>query len=1117
MNKIILSNSNIEEIRKQPFTELTDLRQLYLNNNKLDNRSLNFLGSIPTLNILDISNNNFQALPDLTGVPQLHDLYAINNNITHIESDTFNTTGLIVNLRMSSNHHLEYIADDAFLPLNGLTELDFSWSSIRKLPILRNNGHLLDISVANAQLEELPYDLCDYSPKLTKISANGNRLAAIPDLSGCSSLSVLFFDFNKIKNISENTFQGLEKLLTLFLHDNEIEEIHPSAFKGLTSLSRLMLNFNHIPSLPKGVFDGLSDLDILQLQYNKITSIPTGIFKDLIHLQTLYINDNLISSVGETIFPPNMTWLQKLNISNNPLMPHFPIPKAGFPFLHTYAMMNLPLILSAPSLVEIPRIQFIYVTYPYHCCIYEKHLPDQLLVTRKKVKSVSINSEGGNNTQDSEEEEIWVITRVTAEPLTLPPHILEGHVFPDKQDPYNPADHSITDEDLKEILEEYAFHDNLSIRILPNNEIDLVGVENNETVVFGALSINSLKRLLALPVFNNISEVYCSPAPTAFMPCTSLLDPDPIRVLIWVVWFPAILGNIAVIFVIMASSEKVDVPNFILCNLALADFMLGIYLSFLAVVDVRTFGNESFYKSALHWQRGPGCKTAGFIGVFSCELSTYLMVILTLERLHTIVYSFNHQGSRMKMWHAVILVAIGWVFAMTSAVLPLFDISTYTDVAVCLPFRTDYLRDRIYVGTLLSLNLLASLVILFSYVHILVICCKSPAIDCRERVMTSVKLGILVVSNLACWLPFGVLGLAALAEEYLVNIIVAKYFIVLILPINACLNPFLYTISKKTFWQKCRMICRKRNDKKFQDLRTRRNSLASGASITSSYQQDIIDMDMVYRRQNRRSFSLQMETVPHTATCISSIPQSSSPLLYLERRNSSPAIFGGENIASTISGKRGKRMPSDPTLIEQTDTSYSSHSMSQHVVVRTQTEFNRTNSNCLSVVQEETSICGSDDEDINNHDSDIQSPFRFSAELKARQKANSDTHSRHSASEYVRCSLQPYSSNSLMMATIDHAESDCSSCEEYDDARSSPFPPQFTPPTLLLQHSHNPLDEDTGYCDSEELNRYSSTTVDTQSSGYSETTTSRLNHFEVNEIINPHINKPMKGIVESSC
>lgn len=1065
-------------------------------------------------------------MPDLAGVPNLYDLYAMNNKFIRIEADTFTNTSSIRNLRISGNRELEYIADDAFLPLTELTELDLRYSLLKKLPSLRTMKKLVDINVAHAQLEVLPDDLCDNLMKLTKIDATSNNLIAIPNLGKCSSLSVLFFDYNKIRSISEKNFQGLSELMTLYLHYNEIEEIHPKAFRGLTSLSRLNLQFNRILSLPKGVFDGLTDLGILLLQFNQITSLPTDLFKDLVHLQVLYINDNSISEVGDPIFPSNMTWLQKLNISNNPLMSQFPIPTAGFPFLHTFSMKNLPLMLNAPSLLEIPRIQYIFVTYPYHCCIYKDHIPKELVITHKKLKPISIEnptSAYGNVSSDinPDEEIIWVITRETGEPLTLPPHILEGHLFPDKQDPYNPADHSITEEDLAAVLRDFAFYSNLSIRILPNNEIDLVGLENNNTVMFGAFSINSLKKLLSLPTFNNISQVSCSPEPTAFMPCMSLLDPDPVRVLIWVVWFPAILGNIAVIFVIMASSEKVDVPNFILCNLALADFMLGIYLSFLAVVDVRTFGDGSFYKSALHWQHGPGCKTAGFIGVFSCELSTYLMVILTLERLHTIVYSFNQHGSRVKMWHAVILVAIGWVFAITSAALPLIDVSSYTDVAVCLPFRTDYLRDKVYVGALLSLSVLASLIILFSYIHILVVCCKSPAIDGRERVMTSVKMGILVVSNFACWLPFGVLGLAAVAEEYLVNIIVAKYFIVLILPINACLNPFLYTISKKTFWQKCRMMCKKSDKKLIQDMRLRRNSLASAASTTSGYQQDMVDMDLLYRRQNRRSFSLQMEAIPtvlssSSSSSSSNTPKSSSPVLHLGRRNSSPAIFGSDNAV----GKRTRKMPLDATLLEQTDSS-SVYLSSQHVVVRPQTEFNRTNSNCLSVVHEETSLYGSGDEDTgNDHDSDdIQSPFRFSAELKASlRRVNSDTHRHNNVSDYLRRSIHhPYSSNATNIMTSMDQESDCSSCGEYDDARSSPLPSHFTPPSLSLEHSshnNNPLEEDTGYCDSEELNRYSSTTVDTHSSGYSEATTSR---FEVSEIINPHVNKPMKGIIESTC
>ncbi len=1105
VHNLLLSNCNLTEIRGKPFKTLKYLKKLYLDFNQLSNTSNNFLGPHSSLRILDISQNQFTRLPNIAGCTTLSDLYASSNQLKSIESGTFNMTN-IKNLRLSSNFNLCHIDDDALMPLNNLTNLDFGFSSLKKLPHFHNNSKLLDISIASSQIEELPSDLCKYTPKLSLIFLRNNRLTAIPDLQNCSKLSKLFLDFNRIKKIGENSFSGLSQLLALYLHNNEINEIHPKAFFGLERLEYLHLTHNNISYLPPKLLDGLIALDTLQIEHNYITNLPNKIFKDLFKLRILYLNDNSISDVGDTIFHSNLTWLQKLNISNNPQLSKFPIPQNGFPFMHTFSMMNLPLLYNVPSISKIPRVQYIYLTYAYHCCVYRDHLPSELLITPKKAKpdTAQTNVEeptgfdtiiNGNGThvdltEDYKHETLFVIVRPSEEPLVLPDFFIKSHLFPESQDPYNPKDHDISQEELDSVLLEFGTHGNITVRILENNEIDLVG--DDGFTIYGGMTQETLTKILnRLPVFNVLSQVSCNPKPNAFMPCENLLDPDPVRVLVWIVWFPAILGNIAVIFVTLASTEKVDVPSFILCNLALADFMLGIFLSFLGVVDVRTFGGGSFYKSALHWQKGPGCQTAGFIGVFSSELSVYIMVILTLERLQTIAYSFGQQGSRMKMRHAVILVGIGWLFAGIAALLPLLDINSYSEVSICLPFRTEYLRDKVFIGVLLSLTVVAFLTILFSYVHILIIYCKLPASERRmqERFATSVKMGILVFTNSICWLPLAVLGLASLADVYLINLTVAKYFIILILPLNSCLNPFLYTVSKKSFWQKFRSVF-KRTDQRIKEVTSntkyRRNSLASAASTTSS-NQDTIDFDLLQKRRSRRSFSLQMETLPP----IISPSQSASPVPYTGRRYSSPAIFEVDNRCRRL----GTRLPSDPILMEQPET----HFLSQSGGIRPQSELFSRTSNCLSVVHEETSMYGSDDDDDNTLDT--QSPLRFSAKLKAVQKADRSLNSqhRHCVSDYIRREIH------VLHEECDN-RSDCSSGSEYDDARSSPLPQCSIKNSLQQFHNTegNIVDE---------LNRYGSSTTNSHlvmSTDMNQNTLTRID-------INPHTKKPVKGIVESSC
>ena len=75
-----------------------------------------------------------------------------------------------------------------------------------------------------------------------------------------------------------------------------------------------------------------------------------------------------------------------------------------------------------------------------------------------------------------------------------------------------------------------------------------------------------------------------------------------LRAGIWVIFLLALLGNGTVLFINMFSLTKMDVTKFLICNLAAADFMMGVYLGFLAIVDASTLGEcRSPLLKQLHW------------------------------------------------------------------------------------------------------------------------------------------------------------------------------------------------------------------------------------------------------------------------------------------------------------------------------------------------------------------------------------------------------------------------------------------------------------------------------------------------------------------------------------
>lgn len=128
--------------------------------------------------------------------------------------------------------------------------------------------------------------------------------------------------------------------------------------------------------------------------------------------------------------------------------------------------------------------------------------------------------------------------------------------------------------------------------------------------------------------------IRCLPAPSPFMPCTDLFDWWTLRFAVWLVFPLALLGNGTVLLVLVfgrrrrsnhRGRRKMDVPRFLVCNLAAADLFMGVYLGMLALVDASTLGRFRAY--ALRWQGSWACQLTGFTGVFSTELSVFTLAV----------------------------------------------------------------------------------------------------------------------------------------------------------------------------------------------------------------------------------------------------------------------------------------------------------------------------------------------------------------------------------------------------------------------------------------------------------------------------------------------------------
>lgn len=313
----------------------------------------------------------------------------------------------------------------------------------------------------------------------------------------------------------------------------------------------------------------------------------------------------------------------------------------------------------------------------------------------------------------------------------------------------------------------------------------------------------------ATRIFNtdltSAGAIQCLPLPGPFLPCHDLFDWWTLRCGVWIVFLLAMLGNGTVVFVLIFSRSKMDVPRFLVCNLAAADFFMGVYLGMLAVVDASTLGEFRMY--AIPWQMSVGCQAAGFLAVLSSELSVYTLAVITLERNYAITHAM-HLNKRLSLRHAGVIMAFGWMFSLTMAVLPLFGVSDYRKFAVCLPFETTTGPASLaYVVFLMFINGVAFVILMGCYLKMYCAIRGSQAWNSNDSRIAK-RMALLVFTDFLCWSPIAFLSLTAVFGMHLISLEQAKVFTVFVLPLNSCCNPFLYAIMTKQFKKDCVMICK---------------------------------------------------------------------------------------------------------------------------------------------------------------------------------------------------------------------------------------------------------------------------------------------------------------------
>uniref|UniRef100_A0A674BVA0 Podocan n=1 Tax=Salmo trutta TaxID=8032 RepID=A0A674BVA0_SALTR len=330
--RLHLKNNMLEKIPSGAFDSLTQLRELYLQNNLLSNEGMDneTFSQLTKLEYLDLSNNNLSVVPQ--GLPRgLILLHLEKNNIRSIPGDALIACRNLEYLLLHNNQlRSRSIHQAAFHGLKKLHTLHMYNNQLERVPrglprraktlMLLHNGineigrndlvMLYTLTELNLSYNRL------ISPKLHREAFRKLRLLETLDLSGNAlhslplglprSLQVLRVKDNQLTSIPEGALQGMSKLKEIHLNHNQLKlnSIYQGAWMELSALTTLDLSSNQLSHVPS---DLPESLEYLYLQSNRISTVPATAFEGTPNIKGIFLRiEQNRTDGGSTVCQPTL-------------------------------------------------------------------------------------------------------------------------------------------------------------------------------------------------------------------------------------------------------------------------------------------------------------------------------------------------------------------------------------------------------------------------------------------------------------------------------------------------------------------------------------------------------------------------------------------------------------------------------------------------------------------------------------------------------------------------------------------------------------------------------------------------------------------------------------------
>ncbi|KAJ6663218.1 hypothetical protein lerEdw1_010354 [Lerista edwardsae] len=276
------------------------LQQMMLSNNSSRNRS----GEAPTTCVLDRYPAECRCQgtaiccedQGLVTVPQVlssaTELDLKKNRISSLVAGQFVTYGSLEKLFLQDNRIVS-ISRSSFARLGKLQRLYLSYNNITELqPLVFQDLRRLEwLILDHNKITGLLPLVFEGLKSLLFLDLHDNSLRALPNTSICTEmpeLNWLDLEGNQFQTLQSSDFQGCSKVTVLILNRNKIEWIQPGTFSPLKQLVELNISYNPLHQIFLDEFDHVPHLRSLNLEGLDIPNIHICMFEKLTNLSHIY-------------------------------------------------------------------------------------------------------------------------------------------------------------------------------------------------------------------------------------------------------------------------------------------------------------------------------------------------------------------------------------------------------------------------------------------------------------------------------------------------------------------------------------------------------------------------------------------------------------------------------------------------------------------------------------------------------------------------------------------------------------------------------------------------------------------------------------------------------------